>query len=160
VTNMPKFSEQLIGGPKSPGYCQSCGCEGRTEGTPASPATLERWREHDDFDRSGPVVVVLCPKCSKRIIEKHARFYSPLNWNEPYPGTMGVCVECIHRIGTTCPLAKFNDGPGVVIISPKPTKVHLCRSPRRLSGWVNIYPGPSRDCDRREVATKEATVDA
>lgn len=153
VDSWPKLSETLAG-PKSPDRCQSCSNFGLSESFPVGGSPLQRWREHDKADKPTPTVVVLCGTCADRIIESHPRLYAQLDRNEPYPGVMGLCVDCKHRQGVSCPLAKFVGGPGVTIIGPKPTTAHVQRSPRRLSGWIEIWPGPARDCDRREV-TKE-----
>jgi hypothetical protein len=148
----PKLSVELAG-PKAPDRCQSCGKTGWSETLPGQPPTLERWREHDANDAPTNVVVVLCRGCSDRLIEKHPRLYARLEWNQPYPGTMGLCLDCRHRDGVTCPLTQFNGGGGVNIVVAKPFNAHVCRSPRRLSGWIQMWRSPATNCDRRETAT-------
>lgn len=141
----PKLSV-FLEGPRHPERCQSCGAAG----------DLRRWREHDNEDRPTPVVVVLCRKCEDRLIETHPRLFSPLDRNEPHAGSMALCVDCIHRVGVRCPLAKHNGGPGVLITTPRPSDVHVCRRGKGArSGWIKWYPGPPKACDRREVPTPE-----
>jgi hypothetical protein len=148
--SFPELSSTLAG-PKAPDRCQSCGQGGRSEEiSPILSPTLTRWREHDDQDKPTLVIVILCRDCSGRIIEPHPRLYSELECNRPWPGTVGLCVDCTHRVGVTCPIATFNGGPGIVLKLPKPTWAHLQRSPRRLSGWIAIYHGPVSHCSRRD----------
>lgn len=145
----PKLSKQLDG-PRHPGRCQGCGTEG---------PGLSRWREHDANDSPTPVVVVLCKRCEDERIEKHPRLYARLSENEPAPGSMGLCADCRHRDGTACahPDLKANGGPGLMLTIPQPTRVHVCRSPRRLSGWLTIWPHEPRACaGREEAAVAEA----
>jgi hypothetical protein len=140
----PKLSESLAG-PKAPNRCQSCGCDG-------SESTLEKWHECDQFDRPTAVRVILCPACSKRIIEPHPRLFIEVPHFKPLAGACDICVGCRHRDGATCksPGAAFNGGPGIHLIGPKPTRMHVLRRPARGSGWMEIYDGPARDCTGRE----------
>lgn len=139
----PKLSV-FLEGPRHPECCQSCG---------TAEGPLRRWREHDNEDRPTPVVVVLCKRCEDRLIEKHPRLFSPLDAHEPHAGSMALCVDCIHRDGVRCTLAQHNGGPGVLITTPKPTMIHVCRRGKgQRSGWMTWYPGPPKACDRREVA--------
>jgi hypothetical protein len=141
----PRLSETLTG-PRHPNKCQSCGIE------PIDQVLIERWCECDAADRREPIVVVLCRDCSKRLIEPHPRLYVRLLHFEPMIGVMELCLDCKHRDGTRCinPKAQINGGPGLSVIYPKPTSVHVCRSPRSQSGWHNIYHGPATACDGRE----------
>ena len=143
----PKLSGQLTG-PRSPAVCQSCGGD----------AELARWREHDEGDRPTSVMVVLCKKCANRLIEKHPRLYAELYPNDPHPGCMAICLDCRHRDGTRCahPDAKANGGTGVMLSIATPHKVHLCRSPRRLSGWTTIWRSPASACRQKEPIAQEA----
>lgn len=120
----PGLSETLIG-PRDPRRCQRCAAEH----TKANP--LARWLEHDEWDRvpDHPVVVVLCQRCSSKVIEPHARLYRCLDSGEPFPGCMRICLDCKHRDGTSCrnPEAKINGGPGVQYEhSVKPIFAHIC----------------------------------
>lgn len=127
---------QTLTGPKHPNACQSCGALEQTDllGVPeTAPVThLTRWRECDEWDKPTLTIVVLCRRCSDRLIEKHARMYIPLELFRPFPGVMELCVDCIHRNGTSCqaPAAKHNGGRGLKITSPS---------------------RPSRTCERLEV---------
>ncbi len=102
----------------------------------------------------GEAARVLCLACSMRLIDKHPRLYAGLDPNEPAPGCMAICLDCRHRDGTRCanPAAKINGGPGVEIFIAKPSRMHVCRSPRRLSGWVTSWKSPARDCTGKEVS--------
>lgn len=141
---MPRLSESLPG-ERRPDRCQACG----------SPCDLALWREHDEQDRPEAIVVNLCDRCSRKLIEPHPRLYEELARNAPWPGAIGICTACVHRDGLRCahPDAKANGGIGVALTIARPHQVHLCRSPRRLSGWVKLWPAPAEDCRQREVVT-------
>ena len=121
----PKLS-QTLKHEQSPAICQSCG-----------ERATRRWRECDDKDRATAVVVCLCDECSGTIVEPHPRLYREMPVAEPWPGAMGVCIKCVHRQELTClcPQAQINGGPGLEY-EPMPSRAHVCRSPRRLSGWT------------------------
>lgn len=131
----PKLSETLPR--RDPGHCQECGSELR----------LTYWQECDDRDQGMPVFVILCQGCSDRIIEPHPRLYRDLAANTPMPGVMSICADCRERDGLRCTsaAAKINGGPGLKY-EPEGSMVHLCRSPRRLSGWQYLMPGPVTKC--------------
>ena len=97
---------------------------------------------------------MLCQKCSKRLIEPHARLYRQLQRNEPFPGVLDLCVDCRHRDGTRCtsPDLKANGGEGVLILIKKPVVAHVCRSPRRLSGVVQMWTESATSCKQMEVS--------
>ena len=138
----PRLTDDLVG-PRSPDRCQGCGAYAR----------LTRWQEHDDADKPEPRVVVLCERCSGRLIEPHPRLYAALDPDAPVPGAMPLCLDCRFRAGVRClhPDLKANGGPGLEIL-PLPLRVLVCRSPRRLSGWETIYPGPPLACQGRETS--------
>lgn len=131
----PRLSETLAD--TGPGCCQACG----------STVGVSRWNECDEDDQPEPVAVTLCGACSDRLIEDHPRLYRQLLDDEPMPGSMPICADCPARKGVRCtsPVAGFNGGPGLDY-EPKPYSVHLCRSPRRLSGWKWLFPGPVKSC--------------
>jgi chromosome partitioning protein len=138
LTAWPKLSETL-GGTKAPDRCQSCG---------AMWADLERWREHDESDLPTNIVVVLCIPCGERLIGPHPRLYSRLDF-EHHPGSMEICILCRHREGVSCPMARFNGGPGVGI-APAPSKFHVRSSVKALSG-VRLSWREAESCTGREV---------
>lgn len=148
-TDWPKLSETLTH-PKAPNVCQSCGLQTFDLDSPL----LHRWEECDERDRKTGVIVVLCKRCAERIVEPHPRLYSCLATTEPFPGSNGICVDCPHRSGTRCshPLAKANGGPGVMLTVTKPIRAHVQRSPRRLSGFVTLWPKPPSDCKQKHEA--------
>ena len=140
----PKLSEDLPfrGGPTS---CQ--GCEARTTGF--------RWREHDHMDRPTEVVIVLCERCSNRLIDPHPRLYGKLQRDEPGPGTMPCCEECCYRVGVVCdhPSLKANGGPGLILRFPEPSgPIHVDHKDergRRRGAWIRVHRGPV-ECDGRD----------
>lgn len=142
----PRLSETLPGVAR-PDQCQAGGPVCTT------PCDLTHWRECDEDDVPGPVVVTLCQPCADRIVEKHPRLYHQLGDNEPYPAAMLLCLDCRHRDGGECthPDLKCRGGPGLEIVAPRPSRFHVCRSPRRLSGWVTTWPGPAKACAGREA---------
>jgi hypothetical protein len=118
----PKLSRDLPH-ERSPLVCQSCGI-------PAAEAReddLDRWYEHDEHDRPTKTIVVLCRRCSDRIIKPHPRLYSSIWPLTPIPGAVPFCVGCAFRDGTRCthPNAKANGGPGVMMTVAAPTQAHL-----------------------------------
>jgi len=145
----PGLSETLTG-PVAPDRCQSCGAAPpdiagdvdyvlKRQGY----ARLERWVECDPSDQPTAVVVVLCARCSKRLIDAHPRLYIALSPDEPRPGCMTFCLECAHREGTRCthPDAKANGGTGVRLgFDHKPSRMHVCGG-RRGGGCrvVTVY---------------------
>jgi len=144
---MPALSTDLTG-PRHPERCQSCG--GAQE--------LRRWLEHDEQDRPTPVVVVLCRACADRLIEPHPRLYRGLHVWEPHPGSLPLCVDCRHRDGTRCQLARLNGGAGVSLRFPRPDMIHVQRSVngRRQCGHQVAYRGPVSACDKREADDPQA----
>lgn len=68
---------------------------------------------------------------------------------------MGLCLDCRHRDGWRymSPMAAFNGGEGLHMIGPAPIRVHVCRSPCRLSGWEEWYSSPRLACTGKEVAS-------
>lgn len=140
----PKLSVELTG-PKAPNVCQACGAVE----TPILPRTLgvgklhQRWREHDANDAPTRTIVILCPTCADRLIEKHPRLYSHIERMAPLPGCMTLCIDCPNRNGTGCthPDLTANGGNGLTIIGPKATNVHVCRRGKGArSGWLDVYP--------------------
>jgi hypothetical protein len=135
-----KLSETLPG--FTPGQCQLCGHK----------LPLIYWQECDEDDQPTRVFVPLCQECSDRLIEPHPRLYRETSPNTPMPGAMPICLGCIHSNNLQCqsPVAKFNGGPGLEY-EPKGQMVHLCRSPRRLSGWHYMAEGPVTKCSGKET---------
>lgn len=135
-----------------PLHCRSC------SGTHTKGNPLARWMEHDELDRvyDRPVVITLCKRCSDRLIEPHPRLYRALDTGESMPGSMSICVDCVQRQGMRCTSSKsqINGGEGLRFTwdSP-PIHAHVCRSPRRLSGFMTIYSSPVRTCDDRKTLT-------
>ena len=148
----PGLSESLTG-PRDLQYCQSCACVGILDHP--SGTGLQRWIECDPWDRHDErsPVVILCPSCSRRLIEPHPRLYVALAPMEPRPGAMPICIGCPHLDGVRCgcPLARINGGPGMAVKAPRPTMMHVCRSPRSQSGFVKLYSAWPRACTGRET---------
>lgn len=143
----PRLSRTLTG-PKVPDQCQNCG----------GPADLGVWREHDEDDKPGPIVVVLCLECSDRLIVPHPRLYGELDRNEPWPGVMTLCINCAHRAGVTCPRAKVNGGPGMMITAPNAQRFHVSRSPRSQSGFIRYWPSRATECSERIIGREGFSV--
>lgn len=141
---MPRLSEDLPH-PRQRLTCQACGVQG---------VPLSRWQEHDRHDQPEVICVVLCHPCATRLIEPHARLRRLLDEHAPFPGAIPLCDQCRQRQGLRCtsPAARANGGAGLALTFPEPTLVHLCRSPRRLSGWHRITSGPVTGCAQREEA--------
>ncbi len=106
------------------------------------------WQECDDADQPEPIAVLLCPSCSTRIIEPHPRLYYVLPFNEPFAGTMGLCVSCRLRVGVRCthPDLKANGGAGLMIQSDTPVPSRRLRQ---------IYVRAAMGCAGRDVEDGE-----
>ena len=110
----PRLTETLPG--RSMTACNRCGYQlpGKHD--------LQVWQEHDDADRPEARYVLLCKPCADKLIEPHPRLYRhvPMKWNEPCPGIMAQCGDCLHRDGMRCrqPEMKVNGGPGVAFPAP------------------------------------------
>ena len=116
--------------------CQQCG----------STRLVSRWQECDDNDKAQAIVIVICKDCS-RIIEPHPRLYKQLGPNEPFPGTMKICVDCKFRDKAHCthPRSVWNGGHGLRVDIEKPTVAFV-----RPGGMKFIYHSEARDCDGKE----------
>ncbi len=170
----PRLSQSLTG-PKEPGVCQSCGATNvqlvpsADPGGEMSPIAADDssalhdrfrrvldaevrgvhvWQECDDADQPEPIAVLLCPSCSTRIIKPHPRLYYVLPFNEPFAGTMGLCVSCRLRVGVRCthPDLKANGGPGLVIQADTPVPSRRLRQ---------IYVRAAMGCAGRDVEDGE-----
>ena len=106
------------------------------------------WQECDDADRREPIAVLLCPPCSARLIEPHPRLYYGLPFNEPFAGTMGLCVPCRFRAGVRCthPDLKANGGPGLMLQADTPVPA---------PGRRRVYVRAAMGCAGREVVDGE-----
>lgn len=143
----PRLSETLTG-LRSPDHCQCCGAD-------AGLMHLSRWQEHDQADQREPIVVVLCRPCVDLLIEAHPRLYRQLDPNEPFPGAMPVCLDCMRREGVTCtsPMLLRNGGPGL----PLPAPDTVCfidgvRNGRRFGERRQAWSKPTEECVGRTVA--------
>jgi hypothetical protein len=138
----PGLSETLTG-VRAPDRCQSCGAADE----------LRTWNEHDAWDRAQTpaVAVVLCARCSDRLIQPHPRFYTAVDRLAPFPGVMAACVACRHRDGLQCrsALLKVNGGPGLGMSFPKPQLVHFNYGGGR-GEWKHLYSAPP-ECAGREL---------
>lgn len=138
---------------RHPDGCQNCG------NGPATHTELHRWQECDGQDRKTPIVVVLCKRCSDRLIEPHPRLYHRLEPNAPLPGTMALCVKCRHRDGLGCrhPKLKANGGPGLNIAITPPSRGFWDgadpKTGRRTGGMFEHWPSPATACEGREEIT-------
>lgn len=152
----PRLSETLTG-PRDLAHCQSCGAAGNPfaiEDDDREGLRLTIWREHDEDDKPEGVVVLLCERCGKRLIDPHPRLYDYLMPMQPFPGAMACCRGCRYSVETRClhPMLKDNGGSGLMMAVPKPSValVDGVRGGRRC-GWRQIiYTGPVT-CRGREA---------
>lgn len=146
---------QELSGRRDLDHCQSCGRAGSVADPEGKPS-LWLWQEHDDADRPEGIVVVLCDRCSNRIIEPHPRLYRKLGHYEPFPGALPICTGCVHQDDFRCthPRAKLNGGEGVYLTFPRPIMAFVdgTRGGRRTGWRENWYTGPVTACDAREEA--------
>jgi hypothetical protein len=126
-----------------PQTCQSCG---RAD-------NLTRWRECDEWDKPTMVVVVLCDRCSKKLIEVHPRLYVALQEHQPFPGVMQICFDCPMRDGVSCksPLAKHNGGRGMEI---KAYAIGGFFCGGRNSGFHRIWTRAPSECAGKQDALR------
>lgn len=144
-----------------PHICQSCGATEEDSSTTyeqllksrGAIVPFQRWKECDEWDKPTATVVILCPKCSKKLIDPHPRLYIPLSLFEPFPGVMELCVGCRLRDRVACmsPLAKHNGGPGMKIDFPEPVVAHLNRGAGGRSGFEKLYTKEPTACAGREL---------
>jgi hypothetical protein len=156
----PGLSE-ILRGEKSPDCCQSCG-RNHTKENP-----LSRWQECDEWDKKTKVVVVLCESCSGLYIERSPRLYHRLDSRSPFPGAMGICIDCKFREGVSCLSPLFaGERPHIKVktiadppelltylaisYAETPVYAHVCRSPRSASGFMTLYRGPALECSGKE----------
>jgi hypothetical protein len=130
----------------TPGRCSSCG---------QSPERVQVWLECNEWDEeTRPAVhVILCDRCSSRLIEPHPRLYKSQDPDAPNLGAMALCAECPHRsdLSCTCQLAKQNGGPGMEIrYDSPPTRAHVRGS--GFSGFRWFFKGPPSHCAGRAAA--------
>lgn len=146
----PKLSETLRF-ERSPLSCQSCGHSAQ-EGT-----KLERHQECDDKDQPTLVLVILCDRCAKQLIEKHPRLYQRIDINKPWPGAMALCDGCKFRKDLSCqhPDLKQNGGNGLYIKFAEPMRGFWDGSDpktgRRTGGMFERYPAPPSECRGRTL---------
>lgn len=139
----PGLSETLAH-TRDPNTCQSCGDFGLDRGSG------RRWIECDAFDEPTATMVILCVRCSERLIERHPRLYLHEDWWAPRPGAMACCVDCTLRTDLRCvsPMLKARGGPGLGIrIHPLPGLTILCG---RGCKTIREY-GAGPDCDGKCV---------
>lgn len=145
----PGLSETLTG-TRAPGVCQNC--DARPDLVKDYP---RRWIECDPRDRhdAASPVVVLCGRCSGKLIECHARLYVQLDPGVPHPGCMAICVDCAHRDGTRCSHAhaKANGGAGVELTCKSPpVQAHFNYGGGR--GEFRLIYSSVTDCREKEVS--------
>lgn len=141
----PKLSETLPH-KGNPHLCQQC----------ESTKNLVTWIEHDAQDKPTSIMVRLCSECSRNLIVPHPRLYAELPANAPVPGAMLLCIECVHRDGLRCRMAKVNGGPGIEVMASKPFIVHVDgQNPstgKRFSRWIRDYSSPPSACSKQNDA--------
>lgn len=124
--------------------CQACGRE---------MFELRRWQECDENDKPTPVLVMLCERCEKRLINAHPRLYRQIDKWAPWPGAMELCVGCKFLDALACrsPLLKANGGAGLPVTPGASDDVHLNYGGGR-GEFKKMYHSPPSKCDGREVS--------
>ena len=137
---MPRLS--LLPGPRRPQCCQNC------ERTTWAGDVIRFWVECDERDLPTPTLVALCEECSTSLIDAHARLYLPIGAHDPFPGVMGLCLDCRHRRGLECRHAdrQCNGGTGLRRTIKPP--MHLNYGGGKGS---TIYTEPATACSGRET---------
>jgi hypothetical protein len=156
----PRLSKQLSH-PRRPDTCQSCGRKPDGLGMEKLAdrcAWLERWIEHDDYDRPERIIVVLCPSCAGRLVKPHPRLYSQMPAFKPWPGTIPhLCADCVHCVDLKCnhPDLKANGGEGLMIKCAQPMRAMIDGADpvtRKRTGWIQeIWPAPAESCTGRKL---------
>lgn len=97
-------------------------------------------------------MIRLCEECARRVIPKQKRRYVLMPVNEPFPGAMDLCADCLSRLGTTCahPKARSNGGPGVQIVIENPIRYTEDGTATDRSERV-VWPAAATGCRQREV---------
>jgi len=175
----PRLSKSLDG-PRHPHVCQSCGAErphdapgGATgaaeglrdvgergwgeetirlmEGALKPAPSVYGWQEHDGHDEPEPIAVMLCTRCSARLIDPHPRLYNRIPPNAPFAGIMELCVDCRFRDGVRCthPDLKANGGTGLVVDADPGAQAHVNLGGGR-GAFLTIYREPPRACVGRQ----------
>lgn len=159
--DQPRMNEQThrltdLPGERHPLICQQCGgcCGGDPDGSGKARimrTSLDRWQECDHDDKPEHRLIVLCSKCSGRMIEPHPRLYHRLHVNDPWPGCMEICVTCKFRDGIKCshPDAKINGGNGVMLTVGAPMRGFIDGAKYR--GPFCHYPYPPKACKQKEI---------
>ena len=108
--------------------------------------------EADEQDRFEDRHLVLCRRCSDRLIEPHPRLYRQVPRFAPEPGRMDPCLGCRYARALRCesPLLKANGGAGLPVRFPQPMHAFVdgTRGGRRTGWQETIYPGPAT-CEGR-----------
>jgi hypothetical protein len=123
-------------------------------------ATLQAWRECDLSDKPTKTVVILCLKCEKKLVERHALLYIELLPFEPRPGSMPVCCNCRDCEDLQCKSAELraNGGPGVRLVYPQPARV-IARTSKRLNGsrchQMTLYTAPVQCLSKKPMPSED-----
>lgn len=150
-------------GERHPLICQQCGGSNVSDPDGSGNArimrtSLDRWQECDHEDKPEAKLIVLCSKCSERMIKPHPRLYHQLHDNHPWPGCMALCVNCRFRDGIKCthPDAKINGGNGVMLTVPKPITGFVDGAKYR--GRFIQYSSPASACKQKETDLQKLSV--
>ena len=135
----PRLSEDLP--LNDPRECHQCGVL----------RDLAIWQESDTADVPEARYIVLCERCSDAIIEPHPRLYRRMVENEPAPGAMPICLNCMHRAGSQCwhPHSWLRGHRGLKLEYPSPFTA-ICRTAKQKNGSrtvvVRTFPGRVHNC--------------
>lgn len=141
-----------IPGVLHPQTCQKCGLHDPLHQIKIRGEQLARWQEHDHNDQPENKILVLCNLCAKRMIEAHPRLYRQLAPFEPWPGAMGICLDCANRDGITCTQSKASGGAGVLIkVQPPATAMVDGTRNGKRTGWrQQIWFAPPSGCNKKQ----------
>lgn len=159
ISKWPRLSETLNHQYRKPNTCQSCGRSPNSEAE-QDAGFIQAWIEHDDNDKPTSTVVLLCPSCSRRLIEPHPRLYGQDRAiNKPRPGSMPhLCTDCAYRTGVDCthPNLKANGGAGLNITVKLPSGGFWDgqdKQGRRTGGMFEVWE-TAKACAGREEKTE------
>ncbi len=135
--------------------CNECGDLGSVRDP------LAVWQECDEADVSEDIYLVLCRRCSDRLIPDHPRLYHRMVRHQPAPGAMPICTNCRWHAGTLCqhPRSKARGGPGVRLDGPGAqwTSMQVRGAHGRREHRTGIlYVGPVWGCDQKVLNPSRA----
>ena len=139
MSKWPRLSETLTG-PIETQKCRSCG--------DINPDDL--WQECDDADQPEKIYILLCKPCAKKLIKPHPRLYIDLQRNQPIPGMMPICDNCVYREGYKCSQTLAAGGPGLRVQISAPSVCHVYYGGGR-GEWLKLWSMTAHGCTQRKA---------